>query len=789
MRRFLSGCLVAVPVLALAQTPSTPVAERQAEPAASPALPVRRVILYKTGVGYFEHLGNVRNRQSITIRFTSAQLNDVLSSLTVLDLGKGQITGISYNSVAPLEQRLGALRLPLDGSTTQAQMLGSLRGARVEVISGVGAVEGRLLSVEQRTRQRGEETIPVDTISVVTDGGELRTFELSPTVRVRIVERDLRQEIGRYLDLVGSTREQDVRSMVIATAGTGERPLFVSYVSEVPIWKSTYRLVLSTKGKPLLQGWAVVDNTIGEDWRDVELSLVAGAPQSFIQNISQPYYGRRAVVPMPSAMLLAPQTHQASLGDGAGSVRGTVRDASGSPIPGATVRLLGTSGVVASAVSGSDGRYEVTAPAGVYSLRFELAGFSPRVYENWRVPSGTPVQQDVTLNVGSVSENVAVMTADATSLSYRTGRGASGGTIGGVVGGLPGPPPSAPMPRDLYEQARNLDPQASAASLGDLFEYRIKEPVTLRKNQSALVPIVSAEIEAEKVSLWNRSSGSGRPLRAVWLTNATGLTLDGGSMTLIDGGAFAGEGLLEPLKPGEKRLLSYAADLGVLVDARRQPADGRIFRVRARDGIMTQETEERVAWTYRARSENLTPTTLIIEHRMQPGWKLADGQTPVESTADTQRFRVVLPQAKETVFEVRELRQGETRISLGEVDQVLLAQLAKSGVSAATLEQALKPVLDKKAELAGLQRRVEALQTERNTIGQDQQRLRENMKALRGSAEEKQLLQRYTRQLDQQETRLETLQSETARATAEMDRARGELAALISAVSFDLTTR
>ena len=100
-------------------------------------------------------------------------------------------------------------------------MLGSLRGARVEVISGAGVVEGRLLSVEQRTRQRGDETTPIDTISVVTDGGELRTFELSPTVRVRIMERDLRQEIGRYLDLVGSTREQDVRSMVFPRPAPG----------------------------------------------------------------------------------------------------------------------------------------------------------------------------------------------------------------------------------------------------------------------------------------------------------------------------------------------------------------------------------------------------------------------------------------------------------------------------------------------------------------------------------------------------------------------------------------
>jgi hypothetical protein len=786
MRRFLIAFLVAIPAFALAQGPSTAVPERSAaESTRSADLPVRRVVLYKTGVGYFEHLGSVRNQQTVTIRFTSAQLNDVLNSLTVLDLGKGQITGISYNSVAPLEQRLGALRLPLDESTTQARMLGSLRGARVELTSGTGAVQGRLLSVEQRAVKRGDDATLIDTISIVTDNGELRSFELSPTVRVRLLERDLRQEVGRYLDVVGTTREQDVRSMVISTTGAGERPLFVSYVSEVPIWKSTYRLVLGSKGKPLLQGWAVIDNTIGEDWSNVELSLVAGAPQSFIQNISQPYYGRRAVVPMPSTVLLAPQTHQASLGDGAGSVRGTVRDNAGSVIPGATARLVGSSGVVATAVSGPDGRYEMTVPAGVYTLRVELTGFSPQIFENWRVASGTSVQQDVTMEMGGLSETVTVRGETRDSAVRRGGFG------GGIAGERPAPPPAvaAPMPLNVYDQVSSVDPQALATSLGDLFEYRIKEPISLTKNQSALVPIVNAEIEAEKVSLWNRASGSGRPLRAVWLTNATGLTLDGGSMTLIDGNAFAGEGLLEPLKPGEKRLLSYGADLGVMVATGRQPADGRIFRLRARDGIITQETEERVTSTYRARNENVTPTTLIIEHRMQPGWKLAEKQTPVESTADAQRFRVVLPSAQETSFEVREVRQGETRIMIGNIDQVVLAQFVKSGMSAAALERELKPVLDKKAEFMGVQRRVGALQNERSTIDKDQQRLRENMKALRGSAEEKQLLQRYTRQLDQQETRLETLQTDIARATTDMEKVAAELAALIGSISFDLTTR
>jgi hypothetical protein len=132
LRSTLGLCLVVTSVLS-AQAP-VPQAE---PPAANPApLPVRRVVLYKTGVGYFEHLGKVRNRQDVTIRFTSAQLDDVLKSLTTMDLGKGQITGISYNSVAPLDQRLGALRLPLDANATGTGLLSALRGAHVEVSSG-----------------------------------------------------------------------------------------------------------------------------------------------------------------------------------------------------------------------------------------------------------------------------------------------------------------------------------------------------------------------------------------------------------------------------------------------------------------------------------------------------------------------------------------------------------------------------------------------------------------------------------------------------------------------------
>ena len=786
----LLGCSAALSGQAPAPAPSGTTAAQPAAP-----LPVRRVVLYKTGVGYFEHLGDVRGAQEISIRFTSAQLNDVLKTLTAIDLGNGQVTSISYNSVAPLERRLGALRLPVDEQTTMVQLLTSLRGARVEVASGGATVAGRLLSVEHRSERRDNQVADIQVFSIITDTGEMRTFELSPSVRVRLAERDLRQELGRYLDVIGSAREQDVRNMVISTSGAGQRRLFVSYISEVPIWKSSYRLVIPKSGRPLLQGWAVIDNTIGEDWRNVELSLVAGAPQSFIQQISQPYYGQRPVVPLPRNVSMEPQTHGATLAKRGTSVSGTIRDQSGAVIPGVTVRLIGPDGEVARTSTGQSGDFELAAPAGSYTLRAELPGFNPWTISNVQL-SGQPVTFDGVMAVGGIAEAINITRDGVVPGRVGGGGGGRGGVVGGIVGGRPTEPPApaTPAPRmdaiEAYDRLRETQAAAAAQELGDLFEYRIKEPVSLLKNQSALVPIVSAEITAERVSLWKRPNGSGRPLRALWLTNTTGLTLDGGSMTIIEGEAFGGEGLIEPLKPAERRLVSYAADLGVLVNASTRPVPQRIARLRVREGILIQDTEQRSTTTYEVRNEGASPVTLVIEHPLPSEWKLApNGPKPAESTPGAERFRVVVDPGKETKLEVSATHAGTARVSLGGINERMIADLVASGASAEELERALRPLLDKQAQIAASDRRTGALDTERRRIVEDQQRLRENMKALRGSAEEKQLLQRYTRQLDEQESRLAVLQEELTKAAAERAALVADLSRLISTLSFEWVAR
>jgi hypothetical protein len=679
------------------------------------ALPVRRVVLYKNGIGYFEHLGRVRGSQSVTVDFTSGQLNDVLKSLTTLDLGGGRITGISYNSEAPMSQQLAALGLPLGAVDSAGAFFGALRGARLEARTPAGIVTGRLLAVEKRQRISGDKGFEeTDVLSIVTDAGEVRLVELSPAVSIRLVDRDLNQQVARYLGVVASGLQQSMRRMTISTAGTGERPLLVSYVSEVPVWKTTYRLVMPSKAgaKPFLQGWAIVDNTIGEDWAGVELSLVAGAPQSFIQQISQPYYVRRPVIPLPESALLTPQTHQA-------------------------------------AISGEGG---TTAGAGTEA-------------------------KDTTTVLGSVQEAMR-MTEAAPMAAPPPRLRASAAAVGGTVGGVAG----------IADSLRAVQPAASGRELGDLFEYRIKEPVTIRKNQSAMVPILNDEVALEKVTIWNPGGANAVPLRAVWLANSTGLTLDGGSFTVVESDAFAGEGLIEALKPDEKRLLSYAADTAVHVDARTDGGPRRVERIQILRGVIIQTVQDRERRVYAVRNEDSSPRVVIIEHPARAGWILSgDTPQPAESGAGFHRFRLTVEPRKSASLTVEESYPRDVRVTIASMTEEQLAVFLRGPGAAAAVQAALRPIVEKKQAIAAIARDLAARQAETGRIAEDQARVRENMKALKGSAEEKALVQRYARQLDEQENRLEALRKETTALEQQRSRAQADLDKLIEALALDIT--
>jgi hypothetical protein len=300
---------------------------------------------------------------------------------------------------------------------------------------------------------------------------------------------------------------------------------------------------------------------------------------------------------------------------------------------------------------------------------------------------------------------------------------------------------------------------AQAQDLGDYFEYNIKQSITIGKNQSALVPILQSRIEAEKVTLW---SAGQRPLRALWIKNASGQILDSGTFNIIDSGTFAGEGLIETVHPDERRLLSYAADTAVRVTTDNESKDLPVSRIQILKGVMFISREHRNKLKYTVHNADTAARQVVIEHPVREGWKLVEANKPEETSATHYRFRVVVDPNKTNELNVEEFHTDTTSSALTDLtDDQVQVLIAENNITP-ELQAAFHRVLDQKNKISDLQAQINLREKELNEINRDQARIRENMKALKGSTEEKALLQRYTRQLDSQEDRLSSLHKEIA---------------------------
>ncbi len=678
-------------------------------------LPITRVALYKNGVGFFEHAGRVTGDQSVTIDFTSAQLNDVLQSLTALDLSGGRISGAGYNSTTPLDQQLKTLPLALSTDPSDVDFYNSIRGARVQVTGPGLSMAGRLLAIDLRAQTRknpdsstDETTSPGQArrfLTVVSDTGTVRTLELTSATSVLLLDTALHTDVTRYLELLASTRNQGLRHLTLLDRGTGSRDLRVSYISEVPVWKSTYRILFTdskTDQSATFQGWSVVDNTTGSDWINVHLDLIAGAPQSFLQPLSTPYYARRPEIPLPAEAQLTPQTHE--------------------------------SGDATDALS---------------------------------APTKIPKQIEMIKEDGAPPPQAAGVVGMA---------GMAGGSAGGVLGGIPRAyGVTAGVNGNLgadrfaggglsidYAQAAqaSLTPQTTTSAFDDFFEYTLTDPITIRKNESALVPILQTKLPIERVTLW--STQQPVALRALWLTNASTLTLDPGSFAIVENGNFGGEGLLDPIHPGEKRLLSYAADQAVRVTESAFSNNRRVNRLQISKGVLTETSTDLAELTYDVRNAAPDPRTVILEHPLRQGWELTSETKPAETTPSAYRFRLLVPAAQTSHLHVAERHTNYEYIRLiDRTEDQLLLLLRNAKANAATLAT-LQPVFDAHHAVLALDEQIRAREAEIASITADQTRLRENMKALKGTPEEKALLSRYTGELNTQEDRLTTLNQQLA---------------------------
>lgn len=284
-----------------------------AAPAAAQELPVERITLYRSGVGSFERRGAVEGDMDIQLSVDAELVNDILKSMVLLDLGGGRIESASYASREPLERRLASFAVNLSDAPGRREILQRLRGTMVRIVRVDGRpVEGRVLSVEDVTVPTAEGSTKLPHVTLATGSG-MESHRLDEVQSFSVLDPQIREEIDRALLAIAEQRTDRLKTLDLAFRGSGRRDVIVSYVHEMPVWKTSYRLVLPDAaeggGSPLLQGWAIVENTTDEDWRDVRLGLVAGRPVGFVMDLYEPLFLSRPEVPVPVEMAAAPRTY------------------------------------------------------------------------------------------------------------------------------------------------------------------------------------------------------------------------------------------------------------------------------------------------------------------------------------------------------------------------------------------------------------------------------------------------------------------------------------------------
>ncbi|EPX60099.1 hypothetical protein D187_002185 [Cystobacter fuscus DSM 2262] len=653
----------------------------------SPSLPIRRVVLYKHGVGYFERRGTVEGRETLHLDFKARDMNDVLKSMTVLDLSGGSVSSVSYDSTRPLEQRLQdiTLRIPESGSLTA--LLGQVKGARVRArVGSEQLVEGVIVGLDSMPVAEGDTAVERPYLTLLV-GAALRGFDLLEVAELTFLDDAVRADLEFYLATMLSSYKKDSKRVSVLTAGEGKRELFVSYVLEAPVWKTSYRMLLEEGKPPVLQGWAVVDNTGDEDWEQVELTLMAGLPVSFVHDLYNPRYLRRPVVEVRTEAAVAPVIPE----EGFGAVR-------------------------------------------------EMAAETDAV--------------------------VAPMAASA--------------------------PASAPMMRAMSSggmarreaQERSAAVQTVTKEVGELFEYRVQHPVTVRRNQSALVPILHRPFEGRRVLLYNRATREKNPLACLELRNTTGLTLEGGPVTVTEGDTYVGEAMLDTMKPEDRRLVPYAVELGFVVSVEDRSEEGPVRRAMVSHGVLTVEFVMMRRTHYHLRNKARRAQILFLEHPRTEGWRLDQVGAPDETTDHYWRFTRGLAAGGTETFTVTESSGRQRTYLLANTGLDEVSFFLSSGFIDERVARSLREIISLRERVARRSEEVRQRTEERSQLFKDQERIRANIESLKSGAPQRELVARFVTKLNEQEDRLEGIARELERLSQEQREAQEEVNRQIQRLAF-----
>ena len=502
-------------------------------------------------------------------------------------------------------------------------------------------VSARLIPADKDNPEREQATL-------FLDSGELRNVDLSAASSIRFTDAKLQSQFRDYLAAVTGARSKDKRSVYIDSTQTTARDVRAEYIIPMPAWKSSYRLKFDPTGTgATLEGWAIVDNTTGEDWTSVRMSLISGKPISFISQLYAPKYIARQGAELQEDKALAPEVY-----NGAISVESQQR-----------------------------------AP---------------------KMSMAAPMSQ----------------------------------AISGAVGGF--------VPGQSRSQPSTIAAPAMAQELADLFEYGIATPVTVRKDESAMLPFLQQKLTARKLLIYS-NTGTSNPLSAAELSNTTGKTLDGGPITVYDAGAYAGEALVETVKAGDKRFISYGLDLGTRISTSQNSHTDDVREIHVHNGLLISKSAVIQTTSYSIHNVDPRPKTLIIEYPVRPGFHLIDTAKPLETSSTVYRFEVKVPASGTVEFPVTDENVYDRQLSLSSINPDGLLTYIRNRSISDTARKQLQQIADLKTQIVKADTDRNALNGQILAATQDEERTRQNIASLSSVSGQQQAVQDYARKLSDQE--------------------------------------
>ncbi len=661
-------------------------------------LSIKKVIIHRSGISYFILEGKQKSSGTFELEFKIDEMNDILKSLFVLDTSeKGFISSISYDAALETYQLLESIILDIPDKDSFSSLITQIKGAKVNITIGNSEkLTGTIMGIESVEKLNKEGKITEKLLILLKENEIIIKIPFTEISSLEILNEDIKKDLKFFLDTVISGKKKDSKKIVINCKSGGddevERTIVVSYLHASPIWKTSYRLIMSKQQaleqKCLLSGYSLIENVTNVDWEEIELSLVAGMPVSFIYEFYRPIFIKRPKIQPPRVLSARPT--EIEEGVSTEEYRKYKAPPPAKPMAGAPK----------------------TARAAIQGELKELFARRPGA------PGGPPARGAVSSIMADVDDQTLMK-----KLKFQT--------------------------------------STQTKDLGELFEYNITNPVTIKRKHSALVPILTEEIKAKKILLYNKNEHDKNPNACLEITNNTALTLERGPVTIIYDDNLAGEAIIPFLIKDDTRLLNYAVEQAVIINHEEKTQNQNIHRLSIGAAYCYEYYFTDLRSEYKIKNKTDEEKELYLDHPKKPGYKIEESPVEPEETPNYWRFKLKLKPKEAIVFKIREKKENYTSYYiwnwtkddiLKRVDFYIRQRFINE-----QLEAQLKEVGDLIGKKSDLVDKKSNLENERYNMTDEQARLRDNISVLGNTSHENSLREKYVKKLSAQEERFERI--------------------------------